>query len=160
MISIVQQDLSTVIQLNFPSKSVPKIDMAWDQKKVGWLSQKINDCWLFLIFVVADIYVDHSFIFLHVCLLLMMLVMVCCIVGPNGAAKQQDFSYKLMIHGRCRAVANCPLVCPTLTLSVTKMKRKISFFYQKFIFLCPAIQKWGRCLLPTLKKWIRYLVDF
>ena len=70
---------------------------------------------MFLIFVVADTYVDHSFIVLCVCLLLMALVMVCCIVGPNGAAKQQDFSYKLMIHGGCRAVANCPLVCPTLS---------------------------------------------
>ena len=104
--------------------------------------------------LVADTYVDHSFIVLCVCLLLMALVMVCCIVGPNGAAKQQDFSYKLMIHGGCRAVANCPLVCPTLTLSVTKMRRKISFFYQRFIFLCPAIQKWSQYLLPTLKKWI------
>ena len=94
-------------------------------------------------FLLLLIYVDHIFIFLHVCLLLMTLVMVCCIVGPNGAAKQQDFSYKLMIHGGCRAVANCPLVCPTLTLSVTKMRRKISFFYQRFIFLCPAIQKWS-----------------
>ena len=65
--------------------------------------------------LVADTYVDHSFIVLYVCLLLMTLVMVCCIVGANGAAKQQDFSYNLMIHGGCRAVANCPLVCPTLS---------------------------------------------
>ena len=41
-----------------------------------------------------------------------MLVMVCCIVGPNGAAKQQDFSYKLMIRGRQQIVPSFVRLVP------------------------------------------------